>query len=456
MIWAFSEKLLESVPSFVISLSNQLLKKFELLKTEIKEYCITVSKFPSGITPKTYVVSFFIVDSLLDDLNHLINHKADMIVGVNNQIATLHEEVMLLRSSVMEIVVQQPTEHEELVIQTRDIAYEVEYVINSFPPFWYHAMRLPQLIQKIKLIRMAIQEMKNNIDEAGKPKVANYPGEQVSLQSKEMRILEDFVVGYENATTEIAEQLVRGSDQMQIISIFGMPGLCKTTLAKKLYNDPSIVYHFDKRAWSLVFAVERRSDGGVKTCVIHDLMRDMCLRIAEEENFLKAIEDGGAYYSASCRQQATKDESFQIINLQSISLLTISDKTDEKILRCSPNLHKLKSRVGSSLNHSFDFLNQLKSLKLSIYDDDKEDSRSLLFSLPLTLKKLSLDNVDVSLEQMEIIGILQNLEVLKLEDVVLEGEQWDASEAEFPQLKFLKLDNVLIAEWNASSDNFPT
>ncbi|KAL2552660.1 putative late blight resistance protein-like protein R1B-16 [Forsythia ovata] len=164
---------------------------------------------------------------------------------------------------------------------------------------------------------------------------------------------------------------------------------------------------------------------------------------------------GGAYFSASCRQQATEDESFQINNIQSISLLTISDKIDEKILRCSPNLHKLKGRVGSSLNHSFDFLNQLESLKLSVYDGEKEDSRSHLFSLPLTLKKLSLDNVHVSPEQIEIIGRLPNLEVLKLEDAVLEGEQWDASEAEFPQLIFLKLDNVLIAEWNASSDNFP-
>ncbi|KAL2552661.1 Disease resistance protein RPP13 [Forsythia ovata] len=152
----------------------------------------------------------------------------------------------------MEIVVQQQTEPEELVIRTRDSAYEVEYVINSFPPFWYLAMRLPQLIEKIKLIRMAIQEMKNNIDETGMPKVAKYPSEQVSLQSKETRVLEDVVVGYENETAEISEQLVRGPDQLQIISIFGMPGLGKTTLAKKLYNDPSIVYHFDKRAWCVV------------------------------------------------------------------------------------------------------------------------------------------------------------------------------------------------------------
>ncbi|KAL2516454.1 putative late blight resistance protein-like protein R1B-17 [Forsythia ovata] len=111
---------------------SYLLRKFELIEANIKEHCIAVSNMPSRTTRKTAVVSFFIVDSLLDDLTDLLNHKADKIVGVNDQILTLHDELMFLRSSltVTDITLHQHAELEELVTQTANIAYEIEYVIN--------------------------------------------------------------------------------------------------------------------------------------------------------------------------------------------------------------------------------------------------------------------------------------------------------------------------------------
>ncbi|CAA2958518.1 late blight resistance homolog R1A-3 isoform X1 [Olea europaea subsp. europaea] len=226
---------------------SDLLPKYELMKEKIKDRCIAFSKMPSDIAPKIAVVLLFIVDSVLDDLVHLINRRT--FVGVNNQIVTLHRELKLLQYSVADIVVKKQEKHEELVIRTRDIAYEIEYVINSFPPIWYLNLRLPQLIERIELIRMAIKEMKNTIDATRMPEVARYPHEQVSKQSQEHLFLEDIVVGFENEAIDIAEQLIGAPDKLQIVSICGMPGLGKTTLEKKLYNDPIIVYRFDERAW---------------------------------------------------------------------------------------------------------------------------------------------------------------------------------------------------------------
>ncbi|CAA2933253.1 late blight resistance homolog R1A-3 isoform X1 [Olea europaea subsp. europaea] len=801
---------------------SDLLANFETLKTKMKKHCIAVSKMPSDMAPKTGVVSLFIVDSVLDDLMDLINNKSDSIVVVNDQIVTLHEELMLLGSSITDIALQHEAEHEELMIRSRDIAYEVEYVINSLPHVWYLSLRLPQLIDKIRLIMIAVKETKNNVDVVRMSIVSKHPHELVESESKEPPILEDVVVGFDNVQTEIVEQLVRGTDKRQIISIFGMPGLGKTTLATKLYNHHHVLYRFHNRAWctvsqiynkknvlieilssmsnskrdtymekkeeslvedlyknlkgrrylivvddiwdidvwndlkrcfpddsigsrilfttrikevgskaspcrvkelpflsevecwgilqkrvfqdencpkklldigkqiakncrglplavvviagilanmekkkqlwenvarnlssyiseipekciqilqlsynhlplhlkpcflhfgafredmeipvrrlislwvaegfikkdehkniedvareylmelidrSLVLVAERRYDGGVKTCKIHDLLREMCLKIAEENNFLKFIEHndddeqwffsqvstyqqhhclsiscgkfagsslpfglhvrsllcesfitnftkliscgykvlrvfkgniqyglehlvqlrylevspklpplerfhkleflvvnnrageveipeillnmvslrhmqfrGGAHFSKSSRQPASNSKSFQINNLQSISRLTIFDEIDEKILRCSPNLRRLSSQVG---NGSFEFLNQLESLKL--YKPYNYLSSSLI-SLPLSLKKLRLEFMDASRMQMEIIGRLPYLEVLKLVHVDFGGKQWNTSEVDFPQLKYLKLEGVIIAEWNASSENFP-
>ncbi|CAA2964253.1 late blight resistance homolog R1A-3 isoform X1 [Olea europaea subsp. europaea] len=78
-----------------------------------------------------------------------------------------------------------------------------------------------------------------------------------------------------------------------------------------------------------------------------------------------------------------------------------------------------------------------------------------LIGLPINLKQLTLVDTHTSPEQTEIIGKLRYLEVLKLLGVTFEGEQWDTREDEFPQLKFLKLSSVELAEWNTSRDHFP-
>ncbi|XP_022859152.1 putative late blight resistance protein homolog R1A-3 [Olea europaea var. sylvestris] len=90
------------------------------------------------------------------------------------------------------------------------------------------------------------------IDAVGISKFAKYPVEQVSSQSTKYPALGNIVVGFEKVANEILEQLVRGLDQLQIISIFGMPGLGKTALANKLYNDPSLVDPIDKHSWCVV------------------------------------------------------------------------------------------------------------------------------------------------------------------------------------------------------------
>ncbi|XP_022846275.1 putative disease resistance RPP13-like protein 3 [Olea europaea var. sylvestris] len=220
---------------------------------------------PIDMAPKTGMVSLFIVDSVLDDLMDLINNKSDWILGQNDQIVMLHEELFLLGSSVTSIAVQQEAEQQELIIKTRDVAFEVEYVINSFPPVWYLTLRHPQLIEKIQLIMMAIKEMKNDIDVAGMAEIAKYPGEHLSLQPKDPSILEDVIVGFEDVALEIAEQLVRGAEQLQIIFIFGMPGLGRRYLIvlddiwdTKLWDDLKGFFPNDRTGSRILFTTRNK------------------------------------------------------------------------------------------------------------------------------------------------------------------------------------------------------
>lgn len=61
--------------------------------------------------------------------------------------------------------------------------------------------------------------------------------------------MDDLVVGLEDEAKKVIGLLTEGPEELDVISIFGMLGLGKTTLAKKIFNDAKIEYHFFVRAF---------------------------------------------------------------------------------------------------------------------------------------------------------------------------------------------------------------
>ncbi|XP_027073476.2 putative late blight resistance protein homolog R1A-3 [Coffea arabica] len=134
-----------------------------------------------------------------------------------------------------------------------------------------------------------------------------------------------------------------------------------------------------------------------------------------------------------------------------------SSQSLQKILTKLPSIRRLKcmrpykSREATRNCNEilvFDCMSQLESLHLI-------DFQGYGFKFPLNLKKLALSRNSQPWNEISTIGMLPNLEVLKLLEDSFVGEEWEMKEGEFLNLRVLELSCLDIGNWTASSDHFP-
>ncbi|KAK6787280.1 hypothetical protein RDI58_015805 [Solanum bulbocastanum] len=97
------------------------------------------------------------------------------------------------------------------------------------------------------------------------------------------------------------KKLTGTTKELDVLSIFGMPGLGKTTLARKVYNNPCIVNHFDVKVWCAVSQAYNRTTLLVeifkqainKECKIkeNDNVADMLRKILIGKRYLIVLDD---------------------------------------------------------------------------------------------------------------------------------------------------------------------
>ncbi|CAI9108004.1 OLC1v1007509C1 [Oldenlandia corymbosa var. corymbosa] len=190
------------------------------------------------------------VDILLGQLTEQISCESETTPKIRTQI--IRDELVSFRYFLGDIV-ELRHEREELQIlwdRILEVAYGVEYLIDYLvvddPPYSF-STAFDLIMKDINKIKPQIKakDQEAQVNQINKTQISVSSKRSTPLKTKD-------IVGFHDETQKILRRLTRGSKELRIVAIVGMPGLGKTTLAERVYNDPSVSYHFSARAWITV------------------------------------------------------------------------------------------------------------------------------------------------------------------------------------------------------------
>ncbi|XP_016456331.1 putative late blight resistance protein homolog R1B-8 isoform X2 [Nicotiana tabacum] len=210
------------------------------------------------------MAAYAAVTSLMGTIHLISQSNLDLQDGHKDHLKLLYEKV----SSLLEFLDTNSDDEpmKDLQEKVKDLAHEVEDKVESHIqreaqkkflkmlqrvfhlPTKAHERLLKNLQRDIEAIDSIKEELfkqrENNNMQAGNSSLggSNSLGSHVST-------LENNMVGYNDEQASMLRQLTGDSRQLEVISIVGMGGIGKSTFAKRVFSDPSVVGFFDVRGW---------------------------------------------------------------------------------------------------------------------------------------------------------------------------------------------------------------
>nr|XP_028954030.1 disease resistance protein RPM1-like [Malus domestica] len=234
----------------------------------------------------------FVIDKLIQ---LLIATEANLSRNARTEVGFIKDELESIRSFLKEADAMAAAADGETgndgvktwVNQVREAAFYIEDVIDEyllrilwhhqhhgFLRFFHKIIRLAKkmrskdgIVSKVDSIKKLVREIKERSERYGFKSIdqqGQSSGEK-TLLSNDPRVASLFIkeaeiVGIESARDELTRLLVEGATRREVISVVGMGGLGKTTLAKKVYDQPKVMAHFDCYAWITVSQSYRVED----------------------------------------------------------------------------------------------------------------------------------------------------------------------------------------------------
>ncbi|KAH0708234.1 hypothetical protein KY284_009661 [Solanum tuberosum] len=222
---------------------------------------LTIRKAFQSNLPRIHGLGY--VDCHLNNLKKFQILHSDSLASVMDKLQSIQQEFESLQPFLQAVAEARHNDLDEIqhcATQLIGKAHEVEYIVDACireeAPVCCLEHWILDIMEDITLIREEVAEIyekKMDLDALN-----TVPVHTSNLARSPM--MNEETIGFEDVIEKLRDQLIKGTKERDVISVVGMPGLGKTTLAYRLYYDKSVASHFEIRAQCCVSQVYSRKD----------------------------------------------------------------------------------------------------------------------------------------------------------------------------------------------------
>ncbi|KAK9928281.1 hypothetical protein M0R45_025424 [Rubus argutus] len=220
--------------------------------------------------------------------------EAVLLRGMSGKVEQLRDKLRWMQSFLKDAdaVHERSERFQTWMSQIREVAFDAEVLIETYiceaataQSSWRKVLepilkpiRLHKIQSKIEKIQSRVENISKQKESFGIASMNNQEGGEAMISTNERlrwwrqpspSMEEDNLIDLVEDTKVLITELSSMEKSRRVVSIVGMGGLGKTTLAKRLYNHPDIGNQFDCRSFVYVSQEHKRRE------ILHKIIKDV-------------------------------------------------------------------------------------------------------------------------------------------------------------------------------------